>query len=596
MNHSLLSLFLVNILVLLIQGWALVPSSRIRRVTSSSLCLSPSASTPRSSISDIEDEVDVVIIGGGIGGLCAGAVLSAVYNQKVAVHEAHYRPGGCAHSFPCKSREDGTTFMFEAGPTILLGCDNSNNLHQNQLRQILDMIGAGNEIDWIPWDGWQVVDESGSWKFSLGPKDFEEGPLKKFAGSRGVEEFRNLREACLPLTSAASTIPAKALRGDSFKIIPLLRYLDSLKVVAPYANILDGSFAPFLKYVSSPWLKNWLDALAFSLSAEPAARTNAATMAYVLSDLHKQGAELSYPRGGMGRIADVLVDVIEGTGSRVHLSSTVESITVEKGRLRRGPKADGVILKRGNRRVKAKRAVICNADVWALSKLFDTQALGSLDEKQRDFFLSQCASKKPTKSFMHLHLGLDGTGLNLSGDNAMPAHFTVMAKGLTSADPCDDRNMVAVSNPCVLDPSLCPPGKLMIHAYGAANEPWEEWAGMQRGDSEYKRKKEEASGYLFKSVSRALQISEKELRERSDVSLIGTPLTHAAFLRRHQGTYGPAFGELLNTPVTPLRGLLLASDSVFPGIGLPAAAMSGVIAANTAVSVTRHLLQGVPAS
>lgn len=35
------------------------------------------------------------------------------------------------------------------------------------------------------------------------------------------------------------------------------------------------------------------------------------------------------------------------------------------------------------------------------------------------------------------------------------------------ADPCGDRNMVAVSNPSVLDSSLVnQPNKLMLHAYG----------------------------------------------------------------------------------------------------------------------------------
>ena len=38
--------------------------------------------------------VDVGIIGAGIGGLTSAAILSKVYGLKVAVYEAHYRPGG----------------------------------------------------------------------------------------------------------------------------------------------------------------------------------------------------------------------------------------------------------------------------------------------------------------------------------------------------------------------------------------------------------------------------------------------------------------------------------------------------------------------
>ena len=57
---------------------------------------------------DIPDEVDYVIIGSGIGGLSAAAMLS-YYGYEVAVFESHYLAGGVAHSFVY----DG--FKFDAG-------------------------------------------------------------------------------------------------------------------------------------------------------------------------------------------------------------------------------------------------------------------------------------------------------------------------------------------------------------------------------------------------------------------------------------------------------------------------------------------------
>ena len=74
--------------------------------------------------------------------------------------------------------------------------------------------------------------------------------------------------------------------------------------------MLDGNFAPFMDaHVRNPWLKSWLDALAFSLSGLPAAQTGAATMAYTIFDLHREGATLDYPRGGMGKISEALITV-----------------------------------------------------------------------------------------------------------------------------------------------------------------------------------------------------------------------------------------------------------------------------------------------
>lgn len=65
-------------------------------------------------------EVDVAIVGAGLGGLCAGAILNTLYNKKVAVFESHYLAGGCAHAFDRKS-SNGEVFTFDSGPTILLG-------------------------------------------------------------------------------------------------------------------------------------------------------------------------------------------------------------------------------------------------------------------------------------------------------------------------------------------------------------------------------------------------------------------------------------------------------------------------------------------
>ena len=42
-------------------------------------------------------------------------------------------------------------------------------------------------------------------------------------------------------------------------------------------------------------------------------------------------------------------------------------------------------------------------------------------------------------------------------------------------------------------------------------------------------------------------------------------------------------------PTTPIQGLYCCGDSTFPGIGLPAVAASGVICANTLVSVDQHI-------
>jgi phytoene dehydrogenase-like protein len=240
--------------------------------------------------------------------------------------------------------------------------------------------------------------------------------------------------------------------------------------------------------------------------------------------------------------------VITSSGGQVHLSSRVDSITVENGR------ASGLRLRNGEA-IQAKKAVLCNANIWALPKLLQRDA-NQLTPDQAKFLLLETASKVKTKSFLHLHLGLDSSGLDKS---KWQPHYTVMAKGLNR--PCDDRNMVAVSNPSVLDDSLVDmPDRMIVHAYGAGNEPYDTWQHGDRNSPAYLNSKVQAAEYLYESVSRALGLTVQDIKERAEVSLIGTPLTHERYLLREEGTYGSGWGSMLKDPLTPLPGLLLCGD------------------------------------
>jgi len=145
-----------------------------------------------------------------------------------------------------------------------------------------------------------------------------------------------------------------------------------------------------------------------------------------------------------------------------------------------------------------------------------------------------------------------------------------------------------VSIPSLLDPSLAPPGKHVIHAYTPGNEPYDLWQGMDRQSLEYAEQKQLRAEVMWQALERIIP----DVRSRCEVTLVGTPLTHERYLRRHRGSYGPAIraGEgFFPGSNTPLRGLLCCGDSTFPGIGLPAVAASGAIAANTLAPLHKHL-------
>ena len=226
--------------------------------------------------------------------------------------------------------------------------------------------------------------------------------------------------------------------------------------------------------------------------------------------------------------------------------------------------------------------------------LYDRPEVNDEDDNS---LLAKCDTAEQTGSFLHLHIALDANGLDL---NSMEAHYTgkitiivfdcstfihflivaftqisiVMDRGLGGdgnvidgyADgPCGELNMIAVSNPCVLDRSLAPAGYIVVHAYGAGNEPYDIWKGLDRNSPEYKALKEERAEALWRAIESVIP----DVRKRVVLSQIGSPLTHERFLRRPRGTYGSSTEDYLKDGSTPFDRLVLCGDGVFPGIGIP---------------------------
>lgn len=110
--------------------------------------------------------------------------MNTLYNKKVGIYESHYLAGGCAHAFDhvVNTEKGKKTFVFDSGPTIVLGCSKKP---YNPLRQVLNAVGLSDEVNWIPYESWGMIEYPKSrdelrWKVELGPDLFEEGPLVSF--------------------------------------------------------------------------------------------------------------------------------------------------------------------------------------------------------------------------------------------------------------------------------------------------------------------------------------------------------------------------------------------------------------------------------
>ncbi|GLC40753.1 hypothetical protein PLESTB_000026100 [Pleodorina starrii] len=505
-------------------------------------------------------ETDIVVIGSGIGGLCCGGLL-AKYGYKVTVCESHTIPGGAAHSWV----RDG--YHFESGPSLYSGMGGVGK-EANPLGHVLTALGV--ELDLMRYNTWNVVVPEGTFLTRIGNDNFYE-VLKQIRGPEAVAEWARLQEVMRPLAKAAALMPPAAFRYDPGVLVTAIaRYLPSLLESGGDAARLSGPFSRVLDSASirDPFIRNWLDLLSFLLSGLPANGTIAAEVAYMFNEWYRPDCYLEFPRGGSQALVEGLVGGLERHGGRLMLGSHVERVNLDS----RGA-ATGVSL-RGGGTIKARKAVISNASCWDTLKLLPPDRLPEQWRRSR-------LDTPACPSFMHLHLGFDAAGV----DPSLELHHIVVNSwegGVNSP-----QNVVLISIPSIMDPSMAPPGKHCLHAYLPATEPYEIWKGMDRRSSQYAALKEERSQVLWAAVEKVIP----DIRQRTEVFSVGTPLTHERFLRRYRGSYGPAIEAgkgFFPGPTTPIPGLYCCGDSTFPGIGLPAVAASGAICANTLVPVWDH--------
>lgn len=513
--------------------------------------------TQTNSNSNFDINTDIVVIGSGIGGLSCAA-LSAKYGFNVVVCESHSIAGGAAHGF------ERNGYKFDSGPSLYSGLSYSPS--PNPLQQVLAAIGE--DLPCVNYDTWGCCLPEGDFDTQVGAEQFCE-VLYQLRGESAVDEWKQLQRVMMPFAQSAIALPTASLRLDlgAFRTVgkfaPLmLRHAANIgKLTGPFSQIMDD-------VVSDSFIRNWLNLLCFLLSGLPADSTNAAEVAFMFADWYKPNVKLDYPIGGSAALVEALIRGLKKHNGELMPNAHVEQIIVENKR------AVGVRLRNG-KVIRARKAVISNASVWDTLKLIPQDSISPKYRAQRQ-------ATPECDSFMHLHLGIDAQGIR----SDLACHYIFVKDwklGITAP-----QNVVLISIPSLLDPTLAPSGKHVIHVYTPGNEPYTLWKGMDRGSEEYREQKQVRSQIMWSALERVIP----DIRQRCEVTLIGTPLTHERYLRRHNGSYGPAIRAsegLFPGAKTPLAGLLCCGDSTFPGIGLPAVAASGMITANTLAPVEKHL-------
>jgi all-trans-retinol 13,14-reductase len=503
------------------------------------------------------DKWDAIVIGSGMGGLTAAAMLSVHGGKRVLVLERHYTAGGFTHAF----HRPG--FDWDVGVHYI---GMLNDL-RSPVRRAFDHITNG-AVEWTPMpDVYDRITIDGHrYDFPTGAERFRAELIKNFPGeARAIDRYlRALRSVgrVNDLYYAEKVVPAQIASAIGWLLrAPYLRWagrttLDVLSEMTGNRELIGVLTAQWGDYGLPP--------------AESSFAIHATIAAHYL-----EGA--SYPVGGAASIAAAIVPLIERGGGAVVTSAEVAEILVKNGTAAGVRMADG--------REFTADAVVSDAGASnTFGRLLPEQS-PSLNQLRTEL------SKLPTsKAHLNLYVGLDKTDaeLGLNGTNLWiyPGYDHDENLRRFVADPTGPFPAVYISFPSAKDPDFerRHPGHSTIEAITPIGYDsfarWAEGRWMQRG-ADYDELKRQLTERLKEEIVRQVpQVAGHIVHAE-----LSTPVTTRHFMNYEKGEiYGiastPARFKLRGLGArTPVRNLYLTGQDA-TGLGVTGALFGGVVSAS----------------
>lgn len=492
----------------------------------------------------------VAIIGAGVGGLTVAALLAQA-GYRVQVYEAQTYPGGSASTFSHKG------YRFESGATVAGGFQ-PDGPHA--------VVGRQLDIEW------PVQRHDPAWVVHLPDQtigltlDHHE-VLAAFPQSEGFwQQQSSIARIAWHLSAQGLPWPPRDL-AELLQLakVGLLNLPSDMRVV-PFVFASVRQWLGWHGLNEDATFKRFLDA-SLMISAQTTTDHAYALYGATALDLSRQG--VYHVTGGMGGIAQTLVDKLHALGGEIHYRHFVTGIHTSHGR------ADGITVKKGRRTDQETFVpadfVILNNTPWALDQLLGEASPASL---QREI-----SRRNPTQGAFVLHVGVRADAL----PPAIADHHQ-MIDSVTG--PMGEGHTVFVSMSPTWDQTRAPAGyrAVTISTHTRVQDWWDVFA---QSEAQYGERKQAYAERMIDLVDRSIP----GFRQGAELVMPGSPVTYEFYTLRPEGMVGGFPQTSLfraRGPRTGLRNLRLVGDSVFPGQSTAGVTLGAL---RVAGDVMRHLPQ-----
>jgi C-3',4' desaturase CrtD len=489
---------------------------------------------------------EVVVVGGGIGGLTSAALLAA-RGVNVCLLEKEAQAGGCASSF------EKFGYTFEPTASLYAGWW-PGEIHE---RIFAELPADAPEVR--PVSPAYVVRLPDATEVALVEDEQEFERSLRAAFPECAEACVDFYREIMPIGEALQRVAARAPDlAIASKMRRLRAAAPEARVASRILNALARTTAQHLKQTSFRF-RRFIDAQ-LQMFAQCASEECAYLYSCVALGLPRRG--LHVIRGGVSSLTDALVRSIKMSGGTVRLSAPVLRLAYDAS-----GRAIGVDLLNGER-IEATRAIISNLTIWdTYGKLV---GLSRAPEEIR----RRLKNLRGWGAYL-LYLGMDE-----SVAGRLPSdHLLALADWQEGAAYDAEASQLMFAAAPSWD-ARAPGGRraVTVSTFTEASQ----WFAFHEDETEHERQDQQMLELCWQRLHARLP----ELGDSIEVIETATPRTYYENTRRKLGMVGgvgqslAVFGPNALTHRTTVPNLFLVGDSVFPGNGIAAVSHSALVVAN----------------